>query len=255
MPNWDPLDRLLFLDIETAQDKLRYDELSPVMQQHWDRRAQRERDAGGNLLTSASSAEIYDMRAGIFAEFARVVCISCGYAVAQPDGTYHLRLRSFYGPDEKPILEDFNKLVHEHFGGGRRLTKICGHNVREFDYPFIARRLLLHRIPLAPSFDMREAKPWEVALLDTMELWKFGDRKSFTALELLAELLGIPTPKSDIAGKDVSRVFWYDKDCDRIARYCEADVLATARLYWALIGQDPMQIMPSPDNKFTGQQS
>ena len=108
---------------------------------------------------------------------------------------------------------------------------LCAHNGKEFDFPFLARRILVNELPLPAILDSAGKKPWETQYLDTMELWKFGDYKHYTSLELLAALFGIPTPKDDINGADIHRVYWEDHDLERIRIYCQKDVLTIARLF------------------------
>jgi 3'-5' exonuclease len=228
--NHEELENLLFLDIETASGTERYDELSEGLQKHWARRAKRMETDEPFVSAYERDAFLYEDRAGIFAEFNRVVCISCGY-LKWNETHFTIRLKSFYGPTEADILNDFGQVLQKI--GNRRL---CGHNIREFDYPVLGRRFLVNRIPLPPVLQAQGRKPWENPILDTMEYWKFGDGKNFTALELLCILLDVPTPKSDIDGSQVSRVFWKDQDFARIAQYCENDVAATAHVLLKLVG-------------------
>lgn len=102
----------------------------------------------------------------------------------------------------------------------------------------IARRCIINRIQVPRILDIGGLKPWEVGHVDTMNLWSFGDRKAYTSLALLAHILGIPTPKDDITGADVARVYYEDKDLERIAAYCKKDVVATAQLYLRLTGRE-----------------
>ena len=139
-----------------------------------------------------------------------------------------IRLKSFASDDEKEALQGFADMLNSHFNTPQHL--LCGHNGKEFDFPYIARRMLINGIKLPTLLDIAGKKPWEIAHLDTMELWKFGDYKHYTSLELLAHLFNIPTPKDDISGADVSRVYWEEKDLDRITEYCQKDVVTTVQL-------------------------
>ena len=207
------LNKVLFLDIETVPNTPTYDELDETIQKLWDdkMRWQSERDG-------KSPEEIYE-KAGIFAEFGKIICISVGYLTnaGTPDVKY--RTTSFSGDDEGKLLQDFSNLMNSHYY--RNDQFLCAHNGKEFDYPFIARRMLLNGITLPDLLDLAGKKPWEIHHLDTMELWKFGDYKHYTSLNLLTNIFNIPTPKDDITGADVARVYYEDKDLDRIVKYCE----------------------------------
>jgi 3'-5' exonuclease len=221
----DQLANILFLDIETASVVSSYDELPAVMKPLWDKKSKRyQRD-----LPEASPAEIFPQRAAIHAEFGKVVCISCGYLQFDEAGKPHMTMKSFFGEDEYQILSEFGMVLNKYTQarGGRNL---CAHNGKEFDYPYLGRRFVVHGLPLPHSLQVQGKKPWEVNLLDTMELWKFGDYKAYTSLELLSAILGIPSPKDDIDGSQVGQVFWEEKDYDRIRVYCEQDVKTTAQV-------------------------
>ena len=228
-----PLKRILFLDIECVSTQASYQALSEDEQYLWGLKARsilRDPEADQEAIQ-----ESYTQRAGIFAEFGKVVCISVGFATVEEDGSIaSFRLKSFKGDDEHKLLTEFADLLNKHFKDSKRFY-FCGHNIKEFDIPYICRRMLIHRVALPEMLDIAGRKPWETAhLLDTMEMWKFGDRKNFTSLKLLANVLGFPSPKDDIDGSEVGRVFWEEGDVDRIAVYCEKDVLATAQLYLRL---------------------
>jgi uncharacterized protein YprB with RNaseH-like and TPR domain len=169
-------------------------------------------------------------RAGIYAEFGKIVCISVGFLKDT-----EFRLKSFYGDDEKKILNDFAGLLNSHYHQNYHL--LCAHNGKEFDFPYLSRRMIINGITLPYVLNIAGKKPWEVNHLDTMELWKFGDYKSYTSLELLALILGLPTPKDDIAGSDIARIYWQEKDLERIARYCQKDVLTVAQILLKLKGE------------------
>ncbi len=218
---------VLFLDIETVPDQPSFNDVSPEMQALWDKKSQYFRQ------DEESAAEVYG-RAGIYAEFGKIVCISVG-VLAHRDGQPIFRLKSFAGEDEKQLLIDFKQMI-DHFAN-KASRNICGHNAREFDFPFIARRMLIHGIKLPAILDVAGKKPWEVRFLDTLDLWKFGDYKHYTSLNLLTTIFNIPSPKDDIDGSQVASVFYEDKDIERIARYCEKDVLATAQLFLRFKGE------------------
>jgi uncharacterized protein YprB with RNaseH-like and TPR domain len=184
--------------------------------------------------------EFYE-RAGIWAEFGKIICISVGYFVKNGDRR-NFRVTSFHG-DEIKLLKDFKNLLETHFNKPNHL--LCAHNGKEFDFPFIARRMIINRINLPFKLDLFGKKPWEVAHLDTLELWKFGDYKHFTSLKLMTHILGIPSPKDDIDGSEVRKVYYEDNDIDRIITYCEKDTIAVAQVFLRLRNEnilDPDEI-------------
>lgn len=215
------LQDILFLDIETVSQQASFEELSEKMQYLWEDKTKYQR---GDEHTPE---EFYPQRAGIMAEFGKIVCISIGY-IYTDSGVPEFRLKSFYDHDEHKLLSDFSSLLYKHYSGQRHL--LCGHNAKEFDFPYIARRMLLNGIELPPILNIAGKKPWEIKHLDTMELWKFGDYKHYTSLKLLTAIFDIPTPKDDIDGSMVGEVYWKEGDLKRIALYCEKDVLAVAQL-------------------------
>ncbi len=221
-----PLHRILFLDIETAPAFPGYQEMDPAMQRHWDSRAKYLMRS-----TPSTSEELYFDRAGIYAEFARVVCIGMGIFTKQ--GTF--RLHAIHHEEEERILREFKALLDKHYHEVEH-SWICGHNIREFDIPFLCRRMLIHGIRLPNILSLSGKKAWQVPqLIDTMDMWKFGDQKHFVSLDLLATVLSIPSPKDKgISGKDVAHVFWREKDIDRIVAYCLRDVKTTAKIYLRL---------------------
>lgn len=213
------LENILFLDIETVPEQEHYSLLDDETQQLYALKTayQRKEDF--------TAEEFYD-RAGIWAEFGKIVCLSAGYFTFRGD-IRHFRVTSFHG-DEVSILKDFSNLLNNHFSQPQHI--MCGHNAKEFDFPFIARRMIINSLPIPPKLNLFGKKPWEVPHLDTMELWKFGDYKSFTSLKLLTKILNIPSPKGDIDGSQVGHVFYVEKDIDRIVTYCEKDVVAVAQV-------------------------
>ncbi|WP_313806121.1 3'-5' exonuclease [Flavobacterium sp.] len=214
------LDNILFLDIETVPEIENFSELDASKQELFATKTQYQRK------DDFTPEEFYE-RAGIWAEFGKIICISVGYFTLKSD-IRHFRVTSFFGEETK-ILKDFSNLLNNHFAHPQHI--LCGHNAKEFDFPFIARRMLIHGIPIPQKLNLFGKKPWEVPHLDTMELWKFGDYKTFTSLKLLTNVLGIPSPKDDIDGSEVGKVFYIDKDIDRIITYCEKDVIAVAQIF------------------------
>ncbi|MDR3246252.1 MAG: 3'-5' exonuclease [Prevotellaceae bacterium] len=218
----------LFLDIETVPEYSNYEDVPDRTKFLWDKKTVHQRKS------DETAAEFYG-RAGIWAEFGKIVCISCGFI----DLSKNLRIKSFYGDDEKRLLLDFLEMLNKFFKS-QMLPKLCAHNGKEFDFPFIARRTLINGLPLPPSLDVQGLKPWEIPFADTMELWKFGDYKHYCSLELLANIFGIPSPKDDIDGSMVAKVYYEDKDIKRIAHYCEKDVITLTRLFLKLTQNPPL---------------
>lgn len=219
------LEGVMFVDIETASVTHTYEDLPERFRGLWDKKAallnKREE-------TPLPPEELYPQRAAIFAEFGKVVCISAGYIKYEQDRPT-FRCKSYYGADEAAILREFGEALNQFMARPER--NLCAHNGKEFDFPYLGRRYLINGLPLPHSIaDIQDKKPWEVRLLDTMSLWKFGDFKNFSSLDLLCAVLGVPSPKDDIDGSEVGRVFWEEKDYRRIAIYCEKDVLATAQV-------------------------
>jgi uncharacterized protein YprB with RNaseH-like and TPR domain len=219
------LEHILFLDIETVPETEFYNELTDAKKELWEAKTQYQRKE------DFTAEEFYD-RAGIWAEFGKIVCISVGYFTIQGD-LRKFRTRSFFGTETK-ILKDFKSLLLSHFNSTKHL--LCAHNGKEFDFPYIARRMIIHNIELPYKLNLFGKKPWEVPHLDTLELWKFGDYKTYTSLKLLTNVLGIPSPKDDIDGSEVCNVYYKEKDIDRIITYCEKDTIAVAQIFLRLRG-------------------
>lgn len=213
------LQHILFLDIETVPETATYPQLPPEKQLLWEEKTQYQRK------DDYTPEEFYD-RAGIWAEFGKIVCISVGF-FSFKDGERKFRVTTFKEQEEQ-LLREFRVLLESHFFEPYHL--LCAHNGKEFDFPFIARRMLIHNIPLPEKLNLFGKKPWEVPHLDTLELWKFGDYKHYTSLKLLTTVLGIPSPKDDISGADVCKVYYNENDLERIVRYCEKDVVAIAQI-------------------------
>lgn len=218
------IENILFLDIETVPAYATFDQVPEKFQKLWEKKA---RFLGPKEEEQTADA-LYE-RAGIYAEFGKIVCVSCGFVNGN-----EIRLKSFYGDNEKLLLEEFAEMLLRHYNDNKSL--LCAHNGKEFDFPYLARRILVQGIELPSILDLAGKKPWEVRHLDTLELWKFGDYKHYTSLELLAALFDIPTPKDDIDGSQVAHVYWEEKDLDRIAVYCQKDVLTTIQLFRKYLG-------------------
>jgi len=224
---------VLFIDIETVPQHPVFEEMPDALQKLWDKKSTYFREE------AQTPADVYE-RAGIYAEFGRIICISVGF-ITQKAGERFFRVKSFHDDNEKVLLSQFNQMLEKFTNhAGKR---VCAHNGMEFDFPYIGRRSLINGLKLPKILDIAGAKPWEVKdrLLDTLQLWKFGDYKNYTSLELLCAIFDIPTPKDDIDGSQVAGVFYRDNDLDRIIRYCEKDVHALANLLLRYKGE---QIIP-----------
>lgn len=221
------LEHILFLDIETVPQFADYDSLDNPTKLLWEAKTKYQRKE------NFTPKEFYD-RAGIWAEFGKIICISVGY-FKQKEDPINFRVTSFYG-EEGDILKDFKALLETHFNKSNHL--LCAHNGKEFDFPYIARRMVILGIVLPEKLNLFGKKPWEVPHLDTLELWKFGDYKTFTSLSLMAHVLGIQSPKDDISGEQVRDVFYKEKDIDRIVAYCEKDTVTVAQIILKLRNQD-----------------
>lgn len=221
---------ILFLDIETAPQYPHYNDVPEKFRELWNTKVQSLNKSG----RTSDTPEQYYRSAGIYAEFGKIICISVGFVKGS-----ELRLKSFYSTDEKKLLEDFSELIRQHFN--KEGSQLCAHNGKEFDFPFIARRMLILGLKIPKILDTAGRKPWEVQHLDTMELWKFGDYKSFTSLNLLAAVLGIATPKDDIDGSMVYTVYYEEKNLERIVTYCQKDVLTVAQVFLKLKGEALIQ--------------
>lgn len=222
-------DTILFLDVETVSQVQQFDELDERWQKLW------ERKASYLIKEEETPKEIYS-RAGIYAEFGKIICISVGI-IGHKDGKRIFRIKSFFGEDEKQILLDFAKLLNSKFSGSEYL--LCAHNGKEFDFPYLSRRMLINGIKLPYLLDLAGKKPWEVQHLDTLQLWKFGDYKHYTSLDLLAAAFDIPSPKDDIDGSQVGEIYYKDKKkgLKRIVQYCEKDTLTVAQLLLSYKGE------------------
>ncbi|MDM9629986.1 3'-5' exonuclease [Robiginitalea aurantiaca] len=218
-----PLGDILFLDIETVPLASDFGMLPEEAQELWALKTQYQRK-------EEYTPEAFYERAGIWAEFGKIVCISVGFFLHTQDGRT-FRVRSFTG-EEKTLLVEFSALLESHFGGRQHL--LCAHNGKEFDFPYLARRMIILGIELPQKLSMFGKKPWEIPHLDTMELWRFGDFKHYTSLKLLAHVLGVPSPKEDIDGSMVRDVYYEEKDLERIVEYCERDVVTVAQVFLRL---------------------
>ena len=224
-----PVNNILFLDIETVPRFPDYSSLPEDWKQLWDTKSV-------SLIKyhEGQTNETLYPRAGIYAEFGKIVCISCGVLLGSV-GQRKIIIKSFAGDDEKIILQQFIDMLNKWIAGEPKF--LCAHNGKEFDFPYLCRRLIINSLPVPATLNISGKKPWEVNHLDTMELWKFGDFKSFTSLNLLAHTLGITTPKDDIDGSMVWEVYWKEKDLQRIITYCQKDVVTVAQILLRMNGE------------------
>jgi len=222
------IDNILFVDIETVPQHPNYEGLNDRWKALWDKKA-------GYLARNQETPEELYNRAGIYAEFGKIICISAGFLNRNGSG-WSFRVKSFYGHDEKQLLSDFSILLNSSFSDTGKA--LCAHNGKEFDFPYIGRRILINELSLPFILDLAGKKPWEVNHLDTMELWKFGDFKSYTSLELLAAAFDIASPKDDIDGSQVYGVYYNEPDgLERIKCYCEKDIATLARVLMKFSGK------------------
>ena len=230
------LNNIFFLDIETAPQYANYNELTTEWKQLWDHKASfiiRNKE-------EETASSVYN-RAGIYAEFGKIICIGCGIITGTGESK-KLVIKSFYGNDEKLLLYQFAEMLNKWALDGSKF--LCAHNGKEFDFPYLCRRFIINNIPIPGLLQLSGKKPWEVNHIDTLELWKFGDYKSYTSLNLLAHTLGIPTPKDDIDGSMVWKVYWEEKNIERIVTYCQKDVITVTQVFLRMSGEPLIK----PDN-------
>ncbi len=219
--------QLLYLDIETVSAYPSYFDMPERIRHLWDKKAKTL-----NYKGDQKPMDLFN-RSGIYAEFGKIVCISVGFVVKDSN---RLRIKSYYSDDESKLLFEFGELLNHHFNSPKHL--MVAHNGKEFDFPYIARRMLVNGLELPSLLDIAGKKPWEIRHIDTLELWKFGDYKHFTSLDLLTAIFDIPSPKSDINGSQVNEVYWQENDLQRIAEYCQNDVVAIVQLLNSYRGQE-----------------
>lgn len=209
------IENILFLDIETVPTVYKYSDLTETTKELWDKKWQFNKEV---------SPEQQYMKAGIYAEFAKVICIGLGF---YNKGKF--RVTTYASANESEILQKLSDLLKQHFYSDKHL--LCAHNGKEFDFPFLCRRFLINNLPLPKLLQLQGLKPWQVNHIDTMDLWKFGDIKNFSSLNLLAHVFGIPSPKDDMDGSMVGKTFYEDNDLEKISQYCIKDVITLARVY------------------------
>ncbi|CAN5256436.1 3'-5' exonuclease [soil metagenome] len=237
-------ENLFLIDIETVSGYPEHQLLDEQWQQLWYEKISKA------LPENETAETFYPKRAAILAEFAKVVCISFGY-LKKEEGRYKLRIKSIYGDDEKSLLEEFSATLCNFYNVNKNWC-FTGHNIKEFDIPFLCRRMLVNNILIPGYMDFQNMKPWETPVLDTLHLWRFGDFKHYTSLKLLAAVLGVPSPKGDIDGSMVGHVYWNEKDLQRIATYCQKDVATVANIILRfknlpLLGDDDVSYVNKED--------
>ncbi|OEK05811.1 3'-5' exonuclease [Roseivirga misakiensis] len=215
---------ILFLDIETVATSPQFENLSDRFKTLWEKKAKFLDKSG--LLTPA---DLYQ-QAGIYAEFGKIVSIAVGYFTKEDNPK--LRIKAFSNDNEKDLLKEFSSLISQKFDS--ESLRLCAHNGKEFDFPYLSRRLIINNLPVPEVLSLSGKKPWEIKHLDTMEMWKFGDYKHFTSLELLAAILNIESSKDDIDGSQVNEVYYGENDLERISEYCKRDVVVLAQVFLRL---------------------
>jgi len=219
------LSNILFLDIETVPLSATYNDLDERSRKLW------EHKSSFLVKQETDTPEMLYQRAGIYSEFGKIICIGCGF-ITQEGNVKKLRIKSFYGDDEKKLLTEFKSMLDTSFNDDSKL--LCAHNGKEFDFPYIARRMLINSITLPVVLNISRKKPWEIQHLDTLDMWKFGDYKHYASLDLLTHIFNIPTPKNDIDGSRVASVYWDENDLQRIVTYCQKDVVALVNVFLRL---------------------
>lgn len=223
-PFFEQLSNILFLDIETASSTESFAELDPRLQPEWIRKERLIRRE-----SVLEPGELFFDRAGIHAEFGKVICVGVGYFQAKKKEKKHLfRSKVFAQEEEKETLLELKTLLE------KKKWILCAHNGKEFDFPYLCRRMLIQGIPLPEPLQLAGKKPWEIRHLDTMELWRFGDFKHYTRLELLAAAFGIPSSKEGMDGSEVNPTYYQEKNLEKIKNYCLRDVEVTAKIYLAM---------------------
>lgn len=182
----------------------------------------------------------YRARAALYPEFGKIVCLVIGVIfVDDKDKQEKLKLKTLCGRHEDKLLAEAAPIID-------KFDSLVGHNSKEFDFPYLCKRFYVHGIQLPQILNIAGKKPWEVSLIDTMELWRFGSFKGSTSLELFAHCLGLPSPKQDMTGADVAKVYYemfdHMKDGElpfeaesaaiqKIGKYCQGDVVTLANCY------------------------
>lgn len=223
-----PSKQILFIDLETVPEFESWEDLPERTQILWEKKTQFQRKE------DISPEEYYYDKAGILSEFGKIICLSCGLIIDNK-----IRIKSFYGSDELKILNDFNTLLNSNYFTTNLL--LCAHNGKEFDFPYLARRMIINQVKLPPILQIQGKKPWEIPHLDTMDLWKFGDHKHYTSLDLLANIFNLPTPKDEMDGGNVAHVYYKDKNIEKIRSYCEKDIITLINIFRKMRYEEPLE--------------
>ena len=218
------INKILFLDIETVPNVYSFDELDERGKLLWEKKSQYLQ------INDTSPQEVYQQKAAIFAEFSKVICIGIGIIQIKEDGN-KLYVKLLSNDNEEELLSSLTHLLEMQFSD----YFLCAHNGKEFDFPFLARRMLINNMNIPKALDSRGKKPWEISHIDTMELWKFGDYKHFTSLDLMTYIFNIPSPKENISGEDVASFYYEKKDKEKIFKYCQKDIVALVQIYLKMI--------------------
>jgi DNA polymerase elongation subunit (family B) len=224
---------ILFIDIETVRCTNNYQELGERFKAQWARKASFLRREQG-----LTDADLFHERAGIYAEFGKIIVIAAGKYTEANDGRTGFKTRYFAGTNEQEILTNFKGMLDKM---DPQSTRLCAHNGREFDFPYLCRRMIINGIVPPVHLNQTNRKPWDVTLLDTMDMWKFGDFKNYTSLDLLSALFDIPTSKGTMDGSMVNDVYYSDHDLNKITTYCVSDVVAIGQVFLRLKGLDLMR--------------
>ncbi len=225
------MEDILFIDIETVPQAESYGALSDRWKSLWDIKASK-------LASDDESPEDLYARAGIYAEFGKIICISVGF-LSDNEGKRSFRTKSFYGHDESKLLSEFSDLLSNNFYA--KSHYLCAHNGKEFDFPYLCRRILVNKLIMPDILDLAGKKPWDIRHLDTMQLWKFGDFKSYTSLDLLSATLGLPSPKENMDGSMVCDIYYKDQDLERIQNYCQDDVVTLVSVFLRMNNQKQLE--------------
>lgn len=218
-----PITKILFLDIETVGISEDYDtcesdnpEIAQQFSKYFDW-FQKRFPEDANVDIDAKNF-MFRRRTALVPEFAKIVCVSVSFVTDKGD----IKSQTFSGDDEKKVLLDSQTLLER---CGKLGFYLCGHNLKNFDIPMLAKRMVINGLlppSILPSYD---TKPWEIKAIDTKEIWQFGSYTSIGSLDLMCTCLDIPSPKDgEITGEKVHDAYWNDGKLKEIAEYCERDV-------------------------------
>jgi predicted PolB exonuclease-like 3'-5' exonuclease len=224
--------KTLVIDIETVPCVKSWNTLPEAMQLHWLKKME-------HLVLSdeekQDAAFCFENRAGIYAEFGKVICIGLGLFTSNEKKPSKIRLKALYNHDEKALLAEFSNTLKAFQKINKDLV-FCGHNIKEFDIPYLCRRFIIQGLQMPEMMQFGGLKPWQVPLEDTLHLWRFGDYKHYTSLDLLASALDVPSSKTEMDGSEVAERYWKEDQIKEIADYCLQDVYTTSLVYLKLKG-------------------